>query len=517
MSKAGDQPDESEDGNLVDESWDSTYHHSPFVRELRRLKALGDYQRRGYEFQDFVASLFKQRHYRVALNPGTARPRQTDLLAIRGSDVYLIETKWRKSKANIDDVDSLFARLAAAPANVVGLMVSYSGFTAGAIERVEERSDRPVLLLTGIELEQLVERDDNLPNLLVQKKTFLLTHRKASFAAARGHRDTVSSGGLAVAPASFVLLDGSRAQWIACRGGFGEFTFAQELPDIDWVPGEGRGVALDMPVTIYDQNGVLDLLTHLSGMGWSTDYARWSIQQSFTNWHGLGASAFAEALQGWQMRYKGIETHHSEEFCYFDKCEGGFYCLTAKISAHKSRWATHSMLSFHLSGIPFDTDPFKELYRTFDVGQPCYFRPLKRRSVKSRMNLAKEYRLPLKPVAFVVEKDSVFGDEQDWVRGLVAKNPFYRSESTLAERKPRWLHPYIFDSELLICDLRSWHPLAEPKPGYELWGFESARTADAVVIRPVAEWPDRDEGPTEEIAPRILAPMTEEVEVVHVE
>ena len=282
----------------------------------------------------------------VASSPGTARPRQTDLLATRGGDAYLIETKWRGSKANIDDVDSLFSRLAAAPSSVVGVMVSYSGFTASAIERVEQRSDRPVLLITGNELEQLAEWDEDLAHLLARKKASLLTHRKALFVTTRRRRGAGGSGGLAATLAEFAFLDGNRAKWVVGKGGFGEFAFVQELPDIDWDPGEGRGVTLDMPVPIYDERGILTLLQHLSSMGWATGSARWSIQQSATNWHGMGASVFAEALQGWRERYKGISTHHSEEFCYFDKCDGGFYCLTSKVSAHDTTPRTLGVSGF---------------------------------------------------------------------------------------------------------------------------------------------------------------------------
>jgi hypothetical protein len=515
VANGEDRQDEPECNDLDQESLDPTYHHNPFVRELRRLEKLDNYQKRGYEFQDFVGSLFKLRHFQVTSSPGTAKPRQTDLLATRGADSYIIETKWRSSKADINDIDSLFARLAAAPSAVVGIMVSHAGFTGPAIERVEQRSDRPVLLMTGSELARLVEWDDDLAHFLAQKKTYLLTHRKVFFPVARRQRVAGLSGGLAVTSAEFAFPDGSRAKWVAGGGRFGEFTFVQELPDIDWDAGEGRGVTLDMPVPVYDEAGILTLLQRLSSMGWATGSARWSIQQSSTNWHGMGASAFAEALQGWRERYRGIPTHHSEEFCYFDKCDGGFYCLTSKISAYEDRSASCTMLSFQLAGIPLDTEALRELTRAFDIGYPCYFRPMKRRSVKRQHNLPGPHPVKLEPLAFIVEQDDVFGDERDWARGLVAKNPFYRPDSTMAEREPDWLPPYIFDSELLICDLRSWHLLDEPKPHYELCGFQSARTVDALIVRPIADWPDRRGGPVEEIMPRRLSPGSGEPEVVH--
>ena len=516
MASTDDTRDEPEGNDLDDESWEPTYHHSPYVRELRRLKELHSYQRRGYDFEEFVGDLFRRWHFKVIRNPGTARPRQTDLLAARGNDSYLIETKWRSSKVDIDDIDSLFTRLEATPASVVGLTVSFSGFTDSVIERVEQRSSRPVLLMTGEELEQLVQWDEDLVHLLARKKASLLTHRVVFFSTTREKPVSHQRGRLTAASAEFAFPDGRRTQWIAGEGSFGEFTFVQELPDIDWTPGEGRGVMLDMPVPVHDERGILTILQQLSNMGWATKSARWSIQQSSTNWHGIGMSAFGETLQGWRKRYKGIPTHHSEEFCYFDQCDGGFYCLTANISASRDRSATYTMLSFQLTGIPLDTEPFKELSGAFDAGYECYFRPMKRKSVKKQLHLPEQYRLPLEPVAFIVEQDDVFGDKLDLVRGLAAKNPFYRPHSTLAERKPEWLPPHVFDSELLICQLRSWHLLTEPKPRYELWGCESARTADATIVQPIAEWPDQEHGVIEEIAPRGVTQQSELPEIVPV-
>jgi hypothetical protein len=171
------------------------------------------------------------------------------------------------------------------------------------------------------------------------------------------------------------------------------------------------------------------------------------------------------------------------------------------------------MLSFQLTGIPLDTESLKELSRTFDVGYPCYFRPMTRRSVKRKWSLPNKYQVTLEPIAFIVEQDRLFGDEREWARGIVAKNPFYRPHATGAERKPRWLPPHVFDSELLICGLRSWHPLIELKPQYVLCGCESAMTADAMVVRPIADWPDPEQSPTEEIAPRQLADESDQVEV----
>ena len=504
MSEGEDEPQNGLELDDDSEEWPEPFHNH-FDREFSRLKSLTNYQRRGYDFQDFVGSLFKYRHFMVSLDPATARPRQTDLLVTRGGDTYLVETKWRKSRANIDDVDSLFTRLESTPSSVVGVLISYSGFTASVVARVEERSARPVLLLDGSELERIVKWDEDIARVLERKKAFLLTHRKAFFGPVGRIQAPARSEGLVVSSAELVLLDGSRPNWISGKGGFGQFVYAQELPDIDWQPGEGRGVALDMQVTVYDQAGIIALIGYLSDMGWTSDSACWSIQQMSTNWAGLGASEFAGTLSDWQERYKGIPIHHSEEFCYFDKCDGGFYTLTSNIAAHENRSAHYAMLSFQLIGIPLDSEPFRQLARTFDVGHSLYFRPMRRRSVKRRWNIPVEYRVPLVPVAFIVNRDSFFNDGEEWVSGIVGSNPFYRPDSTLAERVPRWLPSYVFESELLISSLRSWHPLSKPKGRYYFWGCESARTAEAVIVQAVAEWLDQGDASIGECAPRPFA------------
>lgn len=396
-------------------------------------------------------------------------------------------------------------------------MVSYAGFTQEAIRKVELRSDRPVILMDGDELERLVEWSDDIAQLLGRKKNALLTHRKAYLGTTRRSRPAAKRGKPAEAPAVFAFPDGTRTKWFAGGGTFGEFTFVQDLPDVDWVPSEGRSVTLDMAVPIYDERGVVTLLHHLSGMGWSTESARWSIQQSVTNWHGMGADAFAEALQDWRKRYKGIDIHHSEEFCYFDICDGGFYAFTGKISAYDDRSIHNVMLSFQLTGIPLNTDPLKELSSIFDVGEPCYFRPMNRESLVRKWHLPEPHRVPLEPVAFIAEPDDVFDDKREWVRGLVAKNPFYRPCSPLKDRVPDWMPAHVFESELLICDMRSWHPLSEPRARYVLWGCESARTADGVIVRPIAEWPDRDDGHAEMKPSRLPTQESDGIQIVDVE
>src|SRR6266849_1894175 len=126
------------------------------VDEYAELAASDTPQARGSAFEGLVARLFEQARFKADVNPHSARPRQTDLLTTSGRDVYLVETKWTRAKANVGDVDSLFRRLEDTPASVCGVLISVSGFTKTAVARVEAQRARPVLLVDGEELEGLL-------------------------------------------------------------------------------------------------------------------------------------------------------------------------------------------------------------------------------------------------------------------------------------------------------------------------------------------------------------------------
>jgi hypothetical protein len=388
---------------------------SPLLREYERLRNHTSSQRRGYDLQALVGSMLGRGHFKVETKPRAARPRQVDLFASRGETVYLIETKWRKDKADINDIDSLYTRLAAVPPQVTGLLVSHAGFTESVLERVREKSVRPVILVTGMELEAALQWDGDFIGLLRQKENMLLVHREvlidADVRPSRARKPKLTPGVLPASDRTFVFPDGTRSSWLSCGGDFGRFTFVSELTDIDWVPGSGLGVTLDILLHVQDQTSLLDLLGQLAKMGWITPKGCWSIQQATRNWHGFGADALADALRAWRRRYEGLETHHTEELCYTDECEDGFYSLVAQLSADSRRFAWRVELSFQLRGVPLDTSPYRELGAHFGLNNPVYFRP---RSEPSRIwGQPNRWYPVVKPVAFVVLENLISGDSDN--------------------------------------------------------------------------------------------------------
>ncbi|TCC52133.1 hypothetical protein E0H73_40055 [Kribbella pittospori] len=459
--------------------------------ELRRLQRLDKPQRAGYEFEDLVAGLFRREHFSVERHARAAAPRQTDLFVKRSNDVYLVETKYRRTRATIDDVDSLFTRLDATPSDVIGILCSHAGFSKSVVKRVEERSSRPVLLISGNELDAVADGIESFPGMLRRKRASLLTHREVELDRVH-HIPAKRRPPVNPLPASdeqFVLLDGRRTDVLASGGDFGPLIFTLDLIDIDWVPAGGVGVSADIDLDVENEHELIAVIHELTHLGWTTPKARWTIQQGTVNWHGSGTRSFADQLVSWRERYRPVKSlHHTEEFSYLDVCDGGLYTLTGSISASERRRVGHTNISFQLTGIPLDTSPLKHLCDTFDVRSPVYFRPKDERAIATVHSDGPPRKI-VKPLAFVIKPaDPNDPTEEDWVAGIVIKHPGYLRSPA---RRNTWLDGNVSGSEYLICHLRSWHPWGHPVKAYRLWHAQSTWTSDAQIVRPVADWDDK--------------------------
>lgn len=459
---------------------------------LDQLKGLKSAHKRGYRFQDYVRTLFAKEHFKVTMNAGGAAPRQTDLMASRAEVTYLVETKWQKEPVDIDDIDSLFTRLGETAASVIGVFVSWSGFTSGAIDRVRQKRVRHMLLVTGSEL----EKTNSFIRMLRRKQGTLLTDGTVLFEEGiRTHRRSAKTN----LPAGSTRFDigGKNRRWLSCAGRFEQFAFVGELPDIDWVPGMGAGVSADFEVPTHTEKDLFRVLRELTEMNWTSENGRWAIQQAKRNWHGCGAQAFVDVVADWKGRYKDLDTiHHTEEFCYMDVCDGGFYTLVGQLSADGRRIGWRTTMSFQLSGIPVRQDAMRHLCDTFDVEEPLFYRP---RTEDLLHRGHAEAGPVLDVVGFVVQEDGLNLDPSDreWSSGLIARNP-YREQT--GHGFLEWWPDGLEASELIICALRNWHPLSEPRQRYRLWSCEWAWTSDALVVRPLADWDD--DTPRNEKPPR---------------
>jgi Restriction endonuclease len=446
------------------------------TENLNRLKELTKTQQRADEFERYVGSLFTREHFKVEHDPNGGRPRQIDLIARRTDVTYLVEVKWQQDRVDINDIDSLFTRLEPMPADVIGVFVSWSGFADSVAKRVIEKRAKPVVLVSGRELE--AERG-SFAGLLRWKQHYLLTEGKVALDVPEGKRAQPAVGIFRRAAHSFVDLDGNRSGWIDSGGEFGPRVFVGEIPDIDWVPGPGSGVSLDLPMESLD---FVEILNGLSSMGWVSNKGRWCIQQASRNWFGCGADNLVTAIDEWEQRYEGVHTlHHTEEVSYIDTVADGLYSLSAGISADERRVAWHPVLSLQLSGVPVRQESIRHLCDVLRIEDPVFYRPIGEKALTSKFPWDK----PLEVVGFVTEMDhhEVEEDEKEWACGVVARNPYPDRKSA-----PEWWPTEIGYPEWVVCSLRNWHPVKRPRSAYHLWKCEWTRTSEVFVARLLADW-----------------------------
>lgn len=452
---------------------------------LDELQLLPDPARRGLALEQYVARTFRVRHFTVILNARAASPRQTDLLAVKLDDRYLIECKWQNKPATIEDVDALRARLSRTRPDIVGVLISMEGFTNTATDDVQARRHQPILLLSGSELRELENGfHGSLPALLYRKREALL--RDASVLLdGRPARPEPGPGIPYPQPElHFSSVEGGiRTNVIDCRGQFEPVTFSHKLVDIDWTPATGTGVSLDLQLDFDDEAEVLHGLDILLDHGWVSEDGRWSIHQAERTWHGIGLEALVGQIPQWRDRAH----HHSEQIAYIDRCDGGFYSIVMDISASEDRRVSYMELSFQLVGMPLDSSPLLHLCRALGVYEGIHIRPLKKRS--RRLWHPGPARIEVAARWHVVADDWVSDAAKDpWVTGIVVGNPFLEGGEPGLVELPHKLAA-LRTSEFLICDLRHHHPQSYRPSSYFLHHFEWSWAGERMVCRPVADYP----------------------------
>ncbi len=466
--------------------WENKY-----LLEFQRLDKLRDAYARGRQFEQLVFSLLRAGHMKVVRNPGAARPRQTDLLAISSKEVFLVETKWQGRLAGSPEVSDLRDRLTRVDPRAVGVLISISGFTKPAFNEVDNRRKHPILLVDRADLEEILSYEPDLVGHLRRKREDFLIRGRASASVLTKKRSRRSKlGGLEAPVSRFRLPDGTEKPWLSGEGHYGHFTFALDLLDIDWVAAGGVGVSLDMSIPVAGVKGLLELLQYLTEVGWGHPDAQWSIEQSGRSWHGFGGTALADALSHWKERYQDLgQPHHTEVLCYYDKCADGFYTLKADIGATARREVWPCDLSFQLRGIPLDPEPFRALASAFKVDATGHwFRP---RTEKSVLRTHLDGRTQeLSPLALVVQTENPGARRKplQWVVGIVTANPF-KGRRGRGEKAPEHWPSTLEDSDALICSLGSWHFLGDQVRYHMRW-CDSAWSSDIQVISPSADWRD---------------------------
>jgi hypothetical protein len=131
------------------------------------LLAMDDAQRRGFDFEPWLRSLFDifdldpRASFRIA-------DEQVDGGFTLDSCHYLLEARWRKTPATRDDLTAFKSKVDDKAENTLGLFISVEGFEASALDRHSRRGS-PLILADGGDILAVLDQRIDLVDLLRRK------------------------------------------------------------------------------------------------------------------------------------------------------------------------------------------------------------------------------------------------------------------------------------------------------------------------------------------------------------
>jgi hypothetical protein len=141
-------------------------------REFRRLSVLpGDAQsrqRRGYELQDLLRSLFRI-HDLDPRGSFAQAGEQTDGSVCLDGTIVLVESRWTDAQTTPRDVRDFQGKVQSKLENTLGLMISMNGFTEEAINEAARAGRMVVVLMDGVDVAQVFAGMVDLTELLRRK------------------------------------------------------------------------------------------------------------------------------------------------------------------------------------------------------------------------------------------------------------------------------------------------------------------------------------------------------------
>jgi len=224
-------------------------------QRYRDLQAIGSAQKRGYEFEEWFQQLLFEAGLSVIRNPHTARPRQTDLIANRGSLRILFELKWRSKRADTNDVDSLISRLDRTQPNVVGCLVSMAHFTEEAIDEVVLHRNREILLFTISEIDYLARSPLELLKYIEAKRNTLHVSAEVLFV---NPKDSIESGEYIALPYEIerIITSKSTLPYLGFRSDSHNLIFARDIPDFSGGAVSSKGMSLHLPLNLSGPDAI---------------------------------------------------------------------------------------------------------------------------------------------------------------------------------------------------------------------------------------------------------------------
>jgi len=456
-----------------------------FKDDFQRLWDLKNPAERGLAFEELFCRLLFKSGFTVHKNPGTARPRQTDVLAEFGDDAFLFEIKWLGRKVDIEAIGQIRDRLDRAPKGTVGCICSASGFTESLIRDVEQRrSQLEILLFNPSDIYAVFNRGISIVDLIDNKRRGLRRDGAMWFYEKSPSRP--KSRYVELPPSHESLhLPASSIHFRLESEHLSDILFARTHLIFDeyfWA------VSLRIRLGASSVEELREVFiaaeNHLGLRGTGT----FGIRQQAAGWYGLGSDCFLKEIARLSERYERYEghTHHSEELAFFDELNsGGLFLLSARQSLTRKQWIHSGEVIVRLSGVPVNGEPYKKFIRSI-TSDNLVFSP-EQPLTRHHTTLNSSTRVELKDVITSIGSKAL-DREAGCVSGVVVGNPFFHNSAKIAAlSKDKELLAYS-EPEYLICTLDDWLDEGDEVDHYVLTALEMVVLGGAVLLHPRCTW-----------------------------
>ncbi len=394
---------------------------------FREMEGHPNPQKRGSEFELLLQRLFRLSGYDAARNPAIARPRQTDLLARLSDTLFLVEAKWQDDPADIDVLDGLHARLRRAPRGTIGCCFSMSSFTRNAIERAQElrraEHGHEVVLFDQLEIAAMMNGSMELTRAMRAKQSALRERGEILFL-----RDNPGIPRLVPLDIPFPRPRMRRTNDLEqeFEGSVYNFAFGELPSSFEAYNRETHGFQLFGPArvdTVGDLKSLLELIHSRLRLGEEGGYTITELGNAKT-WLGTSAERFIKNLGAMKARHVGAclkETHHSEEFTYYDSTRLGALLICGRQNISTERLYGVSF-ELRLPGIPIDPEPLRSIANAMGLEDEQLV-PVDRGWIK-RVDIPRDTNeLLLEPLEYLRS-----AHDPQYIAGAVVRNPFFSQD-----------------------------------------------------------------------------------------
>jgi hypothetical protein len=444
---------------------------------------------RGRRFEKLVAESLTSSGFDVDLDSPAARPRQTDLLATRGSEIYLWELKWHSKAAHIDHVRGLRDRLRTMAPGAIGVLCSVSGFSKAVLDDViNNRNEGVVLLVDGYESYQFIDCGLDVAELLDRKREQLTRSAEVWFLP--GQKNSFPKRTYRLPDTAEQIGESSNLPYVSAR--------TIDLHDMLFTrhPLFFSEYGSAVPVLRLRLDGVETLgeLEQLLGILQKelrfTQSPEFSIRQTNSAWLGIGAREFLRCAGDAESRYAQLKTrlHHSEELWLYGEVTDGILAVSLRQRSSNPFRLHSGELTLRIPKLPMDLTAYINIARAVGERRPAFSmeEPLE----SFHCSLAEP--VSLKPLQLITIPEHGIR----YTVGLVVRNPFFKKSgivNRIAQGSGKCFEsssPFARFAEIenLVCSVKNWIPQDDEVTGWHLLGIHGVLIDSLWVLHASCTW-----------------------------